>query len=36
MKVEFINPFVKAAIDVLRSEIGSEVERGKLRLETSA
>jgi chemotaxis protein CheX len=36
MKVEFINPFVKAAIDVLRSETGSEVERGKLRLETSA
>ncbi len=36
MKVEFINPFVKAAIDVLRSEIKSDVERGKLRLETSS
>lgn len=35
MKVEFINPFVKAAIDVLRSELGSDVERGKLRLESS-
>lgn len=36
MKVEFINPFVKAAIDVLRAEIGSEVQRGKLRLEHSS
>ncbi len=36
MKVEFINPFVKAAIDVLRSELGGEVGRGKLHLETSA
>ncbi len=35
MKVEFINPFVKAAIDVLKSEIGSDVERGKLRVESS-
>ncbi len=35
MKVEFINPFVKAAIDVLKSEIGSEVERGRLRVESS-
>lgn len=35
MKVEFINPFIKAAIDVMRSELQSEVERGKLRLETS-
>ena len=35
MKLEFINPFVKAAIDVLRAEVGSEVERGKLRLENS-
>jgi chemotaxis protein CheX len=34
MKVEFINPFVKAAIDVLKSEIGSDVERGKLRVES--
>lgn len=36
MKVEFINPFVKAAIDVLRAEVSSDVQRGKLRLETSA
>jgi|GEM_PF-20078 len=35
VKIEFINPFVKAAIDVLRSESGGDVERGKLRLETS-
>jgi chemotaxis protein CheX len=35
MKLEFINPFVKAAIEVLRAEVGSEVERGKIRLETS-
>ncbi len=35
MKVEFINPFVKAAIDVLRAEVGSDVQRGKLRLENS-
>jgi chemotaxis protein CheX len=34
VKVELINPFVKAAIDVLRSELGKDVERGKLRLET--
>jgi len=33
MKVEFINPFVKAAIDVLRAEAGSDVQRGKLRLD---
>jgi chemotaxis protein CheX len=35
MKVEFINPFVKAAIDVLKSEIHSEVGRGRLRVESS-
>jgi chemotaxis protein CheX len=35
VKVEFINPFVKAAIDVLKSEIGSEIERGRLRVESS-
>ena len=35
MKVEFINPFVKAAIDVLKSEIGSEVGRGRLRVEAT-
>ena len=35
MKIEFINPFVKAAIDVLKSEIGSEVERGRLRVDAS-
>jgi chemotaxis protein CheX len=36
VKVEFINPFVKAAIDVLKTEIGSEVERGRLRVESSS
>lgn len=35
MRVEFINPFVKAAIDVCKSELGSEVERGRLRVEAS-
>jgi chemotaxis protein CheX len=35
VKVEFINPFVKAAIDVLRSEVGGDIGRGKLQLETS-
>jgi chemotaxis protein CheX len=35
VKVEFINPFVKAAIDVLKSELGSEIERGRLRVESS-
>jgi chemotaxis protein CheX len=35
VKVEFINPFVKAAIDVLKSEIGSEIERGRLRVESN-
>lgn len=36
MKVEFINPFVKAAIDVLKTEIGSDIGRGRLRVESSA
>ncbi len=36
MKVELINPFVKAAIDVLRAEVGADVQRGKLRLETES
>jgi len=35
MKVEFINPFVKAAIDVLKSELGTEVERGRLRVDST-
>lgn len=35
MKIEFINPFVKAAIEVLKREIGSEVERGRLRVESN-
>ena len=36
MKVEFINPFIQAAREVLESELGSEAERGNLRLEKSA
>ena len=34
MKLEVINPFVKAAIDVLHSELGCEVSRGKLSMES--
>ena len=36
MKVEFVNPFVIAAREVLRQEIGCEVERGDLHLHKSA
>ncbi|HEY8491241.1 MAG TPA: chemotaxis protein CheX [Dehalococcoidia bacterium] len=35
MKVEFVNPFVTAARDVLKQEVGSEVERGKVYLHRS-
>jgi chemotaxis protein CheX len=36
MKVEFINPFVQAAGEVLDSELGSETQRGTLRMQKTA
>jgi len=36
VRVEFINPFVTAAADVLRAEVGLEVSRGGLTLAQSA
>jgi chemotaxis protein CheX len=36
VKVEFVNPFIQAASEVLDSELGSETERGNLRLQKSA
>ena len=36
MRVEFVNPFVQAARDVLESELGGETTRGNIRLEKSA
>ena len=36
MKVEFVNPFIQAATEVLESELGGESLRGELRLHTSA
>ena len=36
MKVEFVNPFIQAARDVLESELGGEPRRGNLRLQRSA
>jgi chemotaxis protein CheX len=36
VKVEFLNPFVTAAAEVLRAEAGTEVSRGPLTLERSA
>ena len=36
MKVEFVNPFIQAASEVLESELGGEVQRGNLRLQKSA
>ena len=35
MNVEMVNPFVTAARDVLKAELDTEVERGKLALEKS-
>lgn len=35
MKVEFVNPFVAAARDVLKKEVGSDVQRGKVYLHRS-
>src|SRR5216683_152086 len=36
MKVEFVNPFIQAASEVLDSELGTETRRGNLRLHKSA
>ena len=36
MKVEFVNPFIKAATEVLDAELGGEAQRGNLRLEKSS
>ena len=36
MKVEFVNPFIQAASEVLDSELGGEAERGEVRLQKSA
>ena len=36
MKVEFVNPFIQAATDVLESELGGEAQRGNLRMQKSA
>jgi chemotaxis protein CheX len=36
VKVEFLNPFIQAAHDVLESELGGETVRGNLRLQKSA
>jgi chemotaxis protein CheX len=36
VKVEFVNPFIQAASEVLESELGAAVKRGSLRLQKSA
>ena len=36
MKVEFVNPFIQAASEVLEAELGGEAQRGNLRLAKSA
>ncbi|HYY87226.1 MAG TPA: chemotaxis protein CheX [Chloroflexota bacterium] len=36
MRVEFVNPFIEAARDVLESEIGGRTDRGNIRLQKSA
>lgn len=36
MKVEFVNPFINAAREVLESELGGAMTRGNIRLQKSA
>ena len=36
MRVEFVNPFIQAAREVLMAEVGGRTERGDLRLQKSA
>lgn len=35
MKAEFVNPFIKAALDILKAEIGDDLATGQLRMEES-
>lgn len=36
MDVKFLNPFVQAAVEVLKAEIGAEVTRGEITLQKSS
>lgn len=36
MKVEFINPFVKAASDVLKAEVNAQFQKGELTIQASS
>ena len=36
MKVEFVNPFIQAATEVLEAELGGETKRGSLRVQKSS
>lgn len=36
MNVQFLNPFLEAANEVLKAEIGVEVQRGEISLQRSA
>jgi chemotaxis protein CheX len=36
MKVEFVNPFIQAATEVLESELGGETSRGSIHVKKSA
>jgi chemotaxis protein CheX len=36
VKVEFINPFIQAATEVLESELGGDAQRGNVRVQKSA
>jgi chemotaxis protein CheX len=36
LKVEFINPFIQAATEVLESELGGDAQRGSVRVQKSA
>ncbi len=36
MKVEFVNPFIQAASEVLESDLGGETTRGNIRMQKSA
>ena len=36
MDVKLLNPFIQAAVEVLKAEIGAEVKRGELSLQKSA
>ncbi len=36
MDAKLLNPFIRAAVDVLKAEVGAEVQRGELSLQKSA